>query len=157
MAAASRQKVKIGDLLEVHTSKALAYLQYIGKHPEYGDVIRVLPGQHESRAAGLSKAVAERSGYLAFYSACAAVARGIVEIVGSCPVPTEIEMPRRLRRAGARGRAGEIFSWIIEDDGQEVVRKELTEVERQLPIAAIWDHELLILRIAEGWSPEQEG
>src|SRR5262249_9219450 len=100
-------------------------------------------------------ALCGKSGYLAFYSARAAVQEGLVKLVGSCPLSKDV--PRNTRRAGARGRTGKILTWIIETDGHELMRTELSEAERQLPIAAVWDHALLAMRISEGWSPEKEG
>ena len=155
-AASSSRRLKAGDILEVQTSRGLSYLQYVGKHTEYGDVIRVLPGWHEYRVTDFTALIA-KAGYLAFYSARAAVTRGFVETIDSCPLPTGVEVPRNLRRAGARGPSGAILTWIVENAGQETLRRELTEAEKKLPIAAIWDHELLVLRISQGWSPEQEG
>lgn len=50
-----------------------------------------------------------------------------------------------------------IITWIIEDGSREVVKANLSEEELRLPIAAIWNHEFLIQRIAEGWNPMNEG
>jgi hypothetical protein len=62
----------------------------------------------------------------------------------------------RLRRPGARS-VGRIDTWVIEDGTHEVVKKALTDEELKLPIAAIWNHEILIQRVREGWNPLQEG
>src|SRR5271165_2709367 len=71
---------------------------------------------------------------------------------------TEFKCRLTLRRRGAMTRTGQIITWIIEKDGIDTaVRKELTEEERQLPIVGLWNHEFLIIRICQGWSPEQEG
>jgi len=37
------------------------------------------------------------------------------------------------------------------------VKSTLSEEERRLPIAAIWNHEFLVQRVSEGWRPEMEG
>jgi hypothetical protein len=155
-AASSSRRLKPGALLEVQTPRGLSYVQYVGKHAEYGDVIRVLPGCHERRMTDFAALIA-KTGYLAFYPARAAVTRGSVEIVGLGPLPGGVAVPRSLRRAGARGRTGEILTWIVENGKEETLRRELTEAEKKLPIAAIWNHELLVLRMSQRWSPEQEG
>lgn len=147
--------VKIGDILEVQTPRGLSYVQYVGKHAEYGDVVRVLPGWHEHRITDFA-ALTARAGYLAFYSARAAVKAGLAKTVGWRPLPGGVEVPRILRRAGARGRTGEILTWIVENGGQETMRRQLSEAEKKLPIAAVWDHELLILRMSQEWLPEHE-
>jgi hypothetical protein len=50
-----------------------------------------------------------------------------------------------------------VDSWIIEDASGEVTKAKLSEEELRLPIAAIWNHELLVQRLAEGWTPVEEG
>ncbi len=154
MGATDRKKAKPGDLLEIETQNGFAYVQYVGKHPEYGDVIRVIPGFREHKPADFIDMI-EKEGYIAFYSAQASVKQGLSRIVGSYPQQSMV--PRNVRRAGARAATGKILTWIVEMDGREIVREKLSEVERQLPIAAVWDHELLVLRIDEEWSPEKEG
>jgi hypothetical protein len=156
MTKIARTRVNVGDVLEVRSSRGYSYVQYVGKHPEYGDVIRVFQGCFNARQFDVGSS-ATHTAYLAFYSARAAVSQGFAEIVETIPLPAGTRVPSHVRRAGARGTGGEIRTWIIEKDGQEVVKHELTESERQLPIAAIWDHELLTLRISEKWDPSQEG
>lgn len=153
--AASRVKLKPGELLEVNTPLGVSYLQYIGKHVEYGDVIRVLPEHYGSQFPDADDPDAE-IGYVAFYPAHSAVAQGIVKPVGFQKLPPRPEIPVRLRRAGFRDRIGKVHTWIVEAPEGETVRIELSEDERKLPIAAVWDHELLIRRILQKWSPEQE-
>lgn len=90
---------------------------------------------------------------LLFYPFSAAVSRGMVRVIGSMPSP---ELPARLRRAGIRS-GGKIETWIVQDeDNVETVRRTLTDEERHLPIAAIWNHELLLKRVREGWRPEHK-
>jgi hypothetical protein len=50
-----------------------------------------------------------------------------------------------------------VETWIIEDGASELVTKKLSETERELPIAVIWNRELLVQRVSEGWRPEMEG
>lgn len=146
-----RKRVKPGDVLLLNAGGGFAYLLYIGPHPEYGDAIFVSPKLRERQA--IVKGETFSGGYLAFYPARAAVAKGLVEVVGQMSPPS---LPKRLRRPGARsGRR--IDSWIIENGTGEVVKAKLSEEELQLPIAVIWNHELLIQRVTEGWNPVEEG
>lgn len=156
MAAKKQGRAKPGDVLEVKSSRGHSYVQYVGKHPEYGDVIRVLPGCFNKPQHDFGSLV-ESTGYIAFYPARAAISQGLARIRNSFPLPSGIEVPRHLRRAGARERDGKVRTWIIEQDEQEIMREQLTESERQLPIAAIWSHDVLTLSIFEGWHPSQEG
>lgn len=149
--ATQRKRVKAGDVLQLKAGNRFAYLHYIGKHPEYGDAVLVSPQLHERQMAVTGDVFS--SGYITFYPVTAAVAQQLVNIVGNLPPPA---LPRRFRRPGAiSGRR--VKTWIIEDDTGEVVRAKLSEEELRLPIASIWNHEYLVQRIVEGWSPAHEG
>lgn len=148
---ASRKRAKTGDVLEYEVGNDVAYLHYTGKHPEYGDAVFVGPrlGQRQRKV----KNEIFSDSYLVFYPVNAAISQGLAKIVANIAPPG---MPERLRRPGARtGRR--VDTWIIEDSSDEVVKTKLSEEELRLPIATIWNHEMLLRRVAEGWDPSQEG
>jgi hypothetical protein len=152
----TRKRVAPGQVLEIATPGGLAYVQYAARHPEYGDAIRVLPGLFAARPDDFSGLVRDHA-YFAFYPVVAAVTQALVEVVAMQPVPAEYHMPRMMRRPGARSRDGRILTWIVIDGDNESVRDKLSPDERQLPIAVIWNHEMLQHRLAERWRPESEG
>jgi len=145
------KRIQSGDVLKLATPDGLLYLHYLGRHPEYGDGVMVCPSKHTGPVA--VSADLFRAGYVTFYPAVAAVTQGLAEVVGYLPSPS---LPKRLRRPGVRSD-NKVETWIIEDASGEYVRQNLSDEERQLPIAVIWNHELLIQRICEGWRPEVEG
>src|SRR4051812_22272381 len=151
-ATQKRVRAKPGDILEVETRKGLHYLYYLGKHPVYGDAILVAPGSYSERPTEMNQLF--EGGYVKFYPVGAAVYQGLVKVVEHMPMPDKV-VPTRMRRAGVR-LGTQIATWIIEDESGETVRKELSDEERQLPIASIWNHELLLQRLEEGWHPELE-
>jgi hypothetical protein len=148
-------KLNPGDLLEIRIKSGFSYLQFVGVHPEYGDVIWVRPAVFDSELSDFS-CLFSQFGYVAFYAARAAVRHGLVRFVSAYPLPQCVVVPRNVRRPGARSSSGRIFTWILEFDGKDILKKQLDEKERLLPIAAIWDHQLLIQRIGEGWCPSSE-
>ena len=130
----------------------LRYLQYLGRHPYYGDTVLVSPKLFtESREPTADAFV---GGYIAFYPVRAAVAQDLVSVVGSLS-PLE-NIPERIRRAGARSGT-RVTTWIIEDATAETLKTQLSEEELQLPIGSIWSHEALVFRINTGWTPASEG
>jgi hypothetical protein len=144
------RRAKVGDVLELVSSDGLMYVQYAGRHAEYGDGIAVCPMKHEDRVQIGPELF--RAAYVTFYPANAAIARGLAEVVGHLPSPG---LPKRFRRPGVRS-GSKVETWVIEDASGEIVKRALSEEERRLPIAVIWNHELLEQRVAEGWRPEME-
>jgi hypothetical protein len=150
-----RSRARPGDILEVNTPRGLAYLQYTAKHPDFGDTVRVLPGLHATRPQEWT-GLHEQAEYFAFYPVGAALRQGLVEVVGSRPIPHGLELPAALRRPGARSQDGRVLAWMVWNGEEEVLKAELSPAERQLPIGAIWNHEMLVLRLKTQWHPEQE-
>lgn len=143
-------KPKAGDILEVKTPAGHVYLHYLGKHREYGDAVAV--GVHRRDHPGTIDAALFHGAYVTFYPATAAAAQGLATVVGHTPSPG---VPVKWRRAGAMA-GNRVVTWVIEDGTREVVKAELSEDERHIPVASIWNHEFLLKRVAAGWRPENE-
>lgn len=149
-------RVKTGAILEIELKVGFAYAQFVGKHSEYGDVIYVFTKMFTKSISNVED-LTQIDGYIAFYSAKRSVQANLSKVVGVLPLQNNACVPSRLRRAGARGTAGMIHTWIIEENGAEFVTDKLTPDQLRLPIASIWDHELLKIRMSEGWTPERVG
>jgi hypothetical protein len=150
---ARRKRARPGDILEVKLPDGLAYLHYVGKHPDYGDAIVVSPTKHQTRPGATDHLFDD--GYVTFYPVTAAVHQGFVTVIGHAKVPPHVP-PTRFRRPGVYSERG-VETWVIEDETGDQVRTKLSDAERLLPIAAIWNHEFLLGRIDSGWRPESEG
>jgi hypothetical protein len=55
MMAARPRRAKPGDVLELATYDGFIYLQYLGKHPEYGDAVMVSPAKQDHRVHDLDQ------------------------------------------------------------------------------------------------------
>lgn len=148
---AGRSRLKVGDVLELDVGGRASYIQYIGTHSEYGAAIVVQPQNQGDTPATTEEYFAD--GYVTFYPVGVALSQGLVKVVGNARAR---ELPRKYRRAGVRSGAA-IETWVIEGDGADVVTSSLSREELALPIASMWNHALLVQRIAEGWSPTQVG
>lgn len=147
---------KIGDVIEVMTSRGLAYLQYVFRHtspPVYGELVRVLPGLYDSQP-DLHELAQQKERFFVFYPVIAACKRGLARVVGKEDV-SGFRFPV-MRQPGLRDRDGNVLDWFLWNGEQTWQIHNLTEETKQLSIAAIWNHELLIERIDEGWSPRDE-
>lgn len=142
--------------MEIRAEKGFAYVRAVGRDPGYGHAIHVYPRWFPKRLTDFQE-LTEESGYITFYPAQAAVNQGLVEIVASGPLPDGVELPTVFRRRGALDSTGKVLAWIVSRNGKELLKRKLTEEERRLPIASVWNHEFLVERIAQGWRPEDEG
>lgn len=146
------KRLKPGDVLALAAPGGQVLVQFIGKHPSFGDAVLVSP-----RVMSIGEALAPdaaEEGWATFFPAGAALARGLASVVAHRDPPP---MPRRWRRPGAMSGAS-VLTWLIdEEDGRVTVREALTPEELRLPIASIVNVELLVDRVRAGWRPESEG
>lgn len=157
MPLSTRVRPRIGDVIEVPTSKGLAYAQFTHKHEQYGALIRVLPGLFAKPPLNFGELADQRPVFSTFFPLGAACSRGIVHIVASEPVPkhsASFPIFRSFHRDVTGKRAGPWFLW----DGQREWSVEaLTEEQlRDYPPCGIWNDTLLIERILAGWRHEHE-
>ncbi len=153
----ARHSIRVGDVFRVDGPGWHGYIQYVGRHPTCGCAIWVIPRCYREKEPDLA-GLREEEGYIAFYPLHAALSEGLVTRVGRSPLPEGVKVPDVLHRNATITSSGEVeASWIIETaDGKEIVRETLTEDERRLPMAEIWNHAFLLNRIASGWRPSQE-
>src|SRR5687768_1645955 len=137
-----RKRLVGGEILEVAIGDRFGYVQFIGQHPQYGDAILVNPALHARQAHFATGFFS--SGYVTFYPAGIAVSQKVVEVVAQSSPP---KLPKRFRRPKAKPSDGAVESWVIEGGWREVVRQNLTDEERHMPIADVWDHKFLRERI----------
>ena len=144
-----RSRLLGGEILEVPIGPKFGYVQFLGNHPEHGDAILVSPELH-TRLAHFPTGFFS-SGYVTFYPATLAVTQRRAEVVAQSSPP---DVPKRYRRPTAVASDGKAESWVIEGGWRNVVKRELSDEERSIPIAAVWSHEQLSSRISKGWKPE---
>ncbi|HEX4384636.1 MAG TPA: ribonuclease E inhibitor RraB, partial [Myxococcales bacterium] len=105
-----------GDVARIRAGEEFVYVQYLGKHPEYGATVAVCP-EKQSKVIKVTPKLFDEA-YVIFYPLNASVGRGVALVVE--------RLPHKLT------------------------------VPRDVPDADIWDHELLLRRVADGWRPEPE-
>src|SRR5262245_61020868 len=113
------RRPKPGDVLLLNMGDSVAYLHYVGRHPRYGD--GVLVGRQLGTQTDVSEDLFSAS-YFTFYPAAAAVAQGLVEVVGHISPPP---LPQRLRRSIHIGQR--FVTWIVEDGAGETHKAELSK------------------------------
>lgn len=145
---------KIGDVVEIKTPKGLAYVQYTAKHtapPVFGELIRVLPGLYDSPPVDFSALANEKERYFVFTPITFACRKKWATIVSNEAVPAwaqGVPVMRMANRTGPDGKGSDWYLW----DGVDVSPANNADI-RDLSIAEILGHEILVDRLAEGWLP----
>lgn len=149
-------KLKIGDVVEISTSKGFAYAQYTHKHKQYGALLRVFGSIYNNRLADIKDLVNEKPIFSCFFPLSAAVDQQIVSIVGNEEVPVDTQnFP--IFRAGIINQATKkVDVWWLWDGEKEWKIGDLDSEQRKLPIRGIWNDTLLIERIESNWTPETD-
>jgi hypothetical protein len=148
-------KAKIGDIIEIPTSKGLAYAQYTHKHEKYGTLIRVFDGIFKSRPLDFTELTKKRHKYFMFSPIQPPINKGSFFIVGNTGIPEEArKFP--IFRSGLPDRNGKIEKWWLFDGNKDWWVGKLTPELRALPLEGIFTETALVYAIENGWTPETD-
>lgn len=153
MPLATRSIPRIGDVIEIPTTKGLAYAQFTHKHSVYGALLRIFSPLFPSRPDDLSSLVTQEPQFSTFFPVVAACKRGIVRVVASESIsPALASFPTF--RTGVANKQGQIDNWWLWDGVQETKIGTLMPSMVSYPIRGIINDTLLIERIVLGWRHE---
>lgn len=151
-------RIKIGDVIEIQTTKGYFYAQYTHKDPTYGALIQVNRNPFRERPRDIEDAVLDEVGIVTFFPLSLAIHRNIFARIGNVPVPDGRQEFPVFRICGGIDRNGKVKQWKFWD-GQNTWPDqwltELTDEEMELPIEGIWNDTLLIERLEAGWMPRE--
>lgn len=150
------RRVQIGDIVEIPSAKGFAYAQYTHTKPALGALIRVMPGFYATRPTDFDPIMAGKERFCIFLPLQQAVSRGIFQIVARAGVPRHAQGFPVLRGDGFTDREGRVHDWWIWDGDREWRVASLTPEQRGLSPREVWNDTLLIQRVEEEWTPEQE-
>ncbi len=152
-------RIKIGDVVEIKTSKGLAYALYTHRHqtpPRFGAMLRVFDELFAARPVDIETIVQLPVRFTTFFPLQAAVDRGIVEIVGNARVPDHLCAFPIFRTGMINPQTKQVEQWSLWDGEKSWRVGLLSPEQRSLPIRGICNDTLLIDRIEKGWRPEND-
>jgi hypothetical protein len=149
-------RLKIGDLVEVRTSLGLTYAQYTHKHARYGALLRVFKKVYAEKHRSLEDILNDEVRFSTFFPLKATVEQGIVEVVGSLPVPKVLSQFPVFRAGVIDPSTGKVATWWLWDGENEVKIGNLSEEQKHFPIRGVWNDTLLIERIESNWTPSTD-
>lgn len=141
----------MGDVIQILTSEGVAYAQVTHKHPEFGYLIRIFSGFHNTRPKDFSAVVSCPVQLSAFFPVQSAVNQGLLSVVDNTPVPESLQVfPTFRSRNGGPG--GSIWLW----SGGDAVRLDrcLLPEELTYPTEGIISAPLLVERIEKNYRAE---
>lgn len=141
----------MGDVIQILTSEGVAYAQVTHKHPEFGYLIRIFSGFHNTRPKDFSAVVSCSVQLSAFFPVQSAVNQGLLSVVDNTPVPESLQVfPTFRSRNGGPG--GSIWLW----SGGDAVRLDrcLLPEELTYPTEGIISAPLLVERIEKNYRAE---
>jgi len=147
------KRAKIGDIVEISTTKGLAYAQLTHKHPMYGELVRVVEGFHSVRPA-IGDVADRDTRFVTFFPLTAAVSRGIFQIVGNAPVPEPSKQFPIFRSGTPDPQTKKVANWWLWDGQNEWRVPSLSPEQQKYPILGIWNDTLLVERLEQGWKLE---
>ena len=150
-------RATIGDVIEIPTPKGLAYAQFTHNDPQWGQLLRVLPGFFEKRPSDLSELVKKDEVFVSFFPLQAALRKKIFGVVENHPVPEDAEDFPLFRATGWRDKSGKVLDWWLWNGKRSwQIEGQLTPEQKKLPIQEVINDTLLIERIEQGWTPETD-
>lgn len=142
-------KLNPGDIVEIETGDGLAYVQVTHNHPSYPEVVRVLPGFHDSRPDGFDVLARAKSVFTTMLPLGGAIKgkRMTGTRVGSTAIPDEhkdfptFRMPIRDRRGGVA------YWWFWDGEGLRY-DTELDEKSAGFPMREVMSVSTFIEKLA---------
>ncbi|MBX3253666.1 MAG: hypothetical protein KF862_05950 [Chitinophagaceae bacterium] len=146
-------KIKLGDIFEIITPKGNAYLHFIHKSSETGELIRVLQGLYVKRPDNFDKLVTLEERYIISFPLSAADKKKLVEHVSYFPI-SKFNKPKLMRTEYNVG--GKFLGWHLVDTEtwQRQLVKTLTPEQKKLSPWGIWNDTQLIESLINDWSLE---
>jgi hypothetical protein len=138
-------------VIEVETSTGRGYLQLTHVDPQYGHLLRALPGTYRDEPPPLSDLVELDDAFVAFFPLDAALSRGLVHVVGNETVPKKSRPFPRFLMQGIVAPGSKAQNWWLWDGKKEVRLGELRPEHQKLPVLEIVNDAVLRERLERGW------
>jgi hypothetical protein len=151
-----KRNIHIGDVIEIRTTKGLAYAQYTHKHKQYGALLRVFNRIYLEQPTDLKSLIIEEEAFQCFFPLSAALNLKLVRVVTNISVPEKNKKFPTFRAGIVDPATKKVAVWWLWDGEKEWRIGELDKEQKKLPIRGIWNDTLLIERIDSGWTPETD-
>lgn len=142
-------KLQPGDIIEIETDDGLAYVQVTHTHPSYPEVVRALPGHHDSRPDGFDVLARSKSAFFAMLPLGGAIEGKRINgsKVGSAAIPPEHKDFPTFRMPIRDKKGGVAYWWLWDGEGLRY-ETELDEESADLPMREVMPSKTFMEKLA---------
>lgn len=152
----AKSRTRPGDVVEIPTSKGLAYALYTHWNKEFGYLIQVLENLHRVRPKNIQEIFHGPISIVTFFPLQTAMRMGMVAVVGNIQIPDRLSKFPIFRAGFVSPATGKVSDWWFWDGEKEWRVGKITDKQKEMPIRAIWNDTMLIHRIESGWRSEKD-
>lgn len=153
------KRIKIGDILEIKTSKGYAYMQYTHKDiGTMGSLVRVFNGIYDKQLEELDILKDKDVQFITFFPLQFALNKGIVNYLGNMELRDEFRVfPIFKSMLGQDLKTNKAKSWNIWEDGKvvNIIYSPLSKEEKMIPNYGVINDTMLIYKIETNFTEEQ--
>jgi hypothetical protein len=149
-----RKRPKIGDVVEIRTSKGFSYAQYTHKDPSYGELIRVFKYIFQERPSSFKELVQGDIQFMTFFPLGIYVHRGSVGIVTHEDIPEHAQKFPVFKANNGVAADGYIYWWLWDGEKSWQIGTELTEEQKHYPDEGVINDIALLNCIEKDWTHE---
>ena len=150
------KRVKVGDLVEIPTSKGLAYAQYTHRSDKYGPLLRVFSGLWGSRPDDVEQITDTTVLFSTFCHIQSAIKDGFMSVVSNLPISPGLSKFPIFRSGLVDADTRRVSSWSFWDGVDSWKVGAINEEQKKIPIKEIASASMIIYRIEHGWTPEND-
>ncbi len=137
----------------------MAYAQYVNQHskpPNYGMLMRVLPGTFLARPADFGPLVNADGSYCCFWMASWELGEGRIRIATNATIPKQHRKMPMFKWGIASLKTGRVGTWQIWNGKTQTSKPtaRLTAEQRDFPLLQLVPLEVVTWRIERGWHPK---
>jgi len=148
-------KIELGDIFEINTVKGKGYFQCVKIDKRNCDTIKVFNQLYDEKPVSIENVTNIPDFYFIGFALGPAFKRKLVEKVGNVSLPIGLELPKYVREK--HKVRGQFLGWNIIDTSTLKIQlvENLSDEQKQLSPAGIWNDTLLKEKLESGWNLEK--
>jgi len=149
------KRLKIGDIVEITTSKGIAYAQYTHQHPIYGSLVRVFDKLYEIPPLNQEDIVNNEIQFSTFIPLKAAIKQKIFNIFTNLDITEQLKIFPKFKAGIVDPSTERVEVWWLWDGENEEKVGTLNSEQKKYPLREVCNDTLLVERIESKWTSDK--